>query len=139
MFLNQIPSRRQWQNVHAFVFGFLILCPVIAGSQQKSAGEQKFSGQKDLTLENNQVKVSVKIENGELVSDKVETISAWSEKFGSPGIASIETDADFALDVMYTDWQAPEKANNADNPILLTKKDFDLDSTLRYSDSLVLF
>ncbi|HMD13188.1 MAG TPA: alpha-galactosidase, partial [Bacteroidota bacterium] len=90
-------------------------------------------------MENNQVKILVKIENGELLSDRLETVPAWSEKFGSSQIASLETDADFALDVMYTDWQAPGKANNADNPILLTKKDFDLDSTSVKNDSLVLF
>jgi len=139
MLLNQISNRRQWQNVFASILAILMFCPIIAGSQEISAGEKKFSGQKNLTLENNRVKVSVKIENGELVSDRLETVSAWSEKFGSSQIASIETDADFALDVMYTDWQAPEKANNADNPILLTKKDFDLDSTSVNNDSLVLF
>ena len=39
--------------------------------------------------------------------------------------AVIESDGDFGLDVMYTDWRAPGKQNNADNPVLLTKEDFD--------------
>ena len=131
MLFNQTAGKRQWQNALIFVFG--IFCSMIAFSQEHS------SSQKNLTLENNQVKVSVKIEKGELLSDRLETVPMWSEKFGSLQIASIETDADFALDVMYTDWQAPEKANNADNPILLTKKDFNLDSTASAGDSLILF
>jgi hypothetical protein len=38
--------------------------------------------------------------------------------------ASVETDADFTLEIMWTDWQAPKYLNNAENPVLLTKSDF---------------
>ena len=33
----------------------------------------------------------------------------------------------------------PGKSNNADNPVFLTKKDFDLVSTSNKNDSLILF
>ena len=139
MLNNQTSRIRRWQNTFAFILAIFMFCTVIAGSQEISAGVKKSPGEKNLTLENNQVKISVKIENGELLSDRLETVPMWSGKFGSSQTASIETDADFALDAMYTDWQAPEKANNADNPILLTKKDFNLDSTSSAGDSLILF
>ena len=46
--------------------------------------------------------------------------------------AVVESDGDFGLDVMYTDWQAPGKANNAENPVLFTKADFvPVSSTVR--------
>ncbi len=35
-----------------------------------------------------------------------------------------QSDGDFGLDIMYADWRAPGKQNNADNPVVLTKKDF---------------
>ena len=94
MLLNQTLHRRRWQNAFACILAIFIFCPMIAGSQEISAGEKKSSGQKNLTLENSQVKLSVKIANGELMSDRLETVPDWSEKFGSSQIASIETDAD---------------------------------------------
>jgi len=76
------------------------------------------------TLENSKVKCTVKIDKNLIISDRLETQSMWAEQIGSNKPSAIETDADFALDVMYTDWSAPGKLNNADNPVTLTKKDF---------------
>ena len=39
----------------------------------------------------------------------------------------METDAGFALEVMWTGWRAPGKVNNADNPVTLTAQDFRLE------------
>jgi len=68
----------------------------------------------------------VNFENGQLVSDRLDAQPKWVSQFGTRRTPSIETDADFALDVMYTDWRAPGKQNNADNPVMLTKKNFTL-------------
>jgi hypothetical protein len=81
-------------------------------------------GRNTLSLENGKVKCSVNVEEGQLVSDRLEAQTKWIDQFGSGQVPVVETDADFALDLMYTDWEAPGKANNADNLILLTKKDF---------------
>ncbi|MEK6756408.1 MAG: alpha-galactosidase, partial [Bacteroidota bacterium] len=76
-----------------------------------------------LNLENGRVKCSVTVESGKLISDRLEVQPEWARQTGG-STAAIETDADFALDVMFTDWDAPGKANNADNLILLTKTHF---------------
>jgi hypothetical protein len=77
-----------------------------------------------ISIENTKVKCTVTIDNNNIVSDHLETQPKWSKQFGSNKTSAIETDCDFAIEVMYTDWQAPGKINNADNPVMLTKKDF---------------
>lgn len=80
------------------------------------------------TLVNDQIKYSVFIENGKLISDKLEAQPEWLEKFGTNSV-SIETNTDFVLDLMWTGWRAPGKENNADNFISLSKNDFQLERT----------
>lgn len=76
-----------------------------------------------LTLENDQVRWTVRILGERIVGDRLETQAAWAKaNAGSP--SSIETDGDFGIDLMFTDWDAPGKANNADNLITLTKQHF---------------
>ena len=88
--------------------------------------EALFRGNEVHLLQNSLVKFSVYVGKDQLISDKLEAQSQWAAQNGAKSPPSIETDADFALDIMYTDWQAPGKANNSENPILLTKKDFTL-------------
>ncbi|MBI3766560.1 MAG: alpha-galactosidase [Ignavibacteriales bacterium] len=104
-------------NIGLFIVVFLNVGPTLS---------QPSSGKHTLKLENSKVRCSVAIENGSLLFDKLEAKPLWCAEVGTTIPPVVETDADFALDVMYTDWQAPGKANNADNPILLTKKDFEL-------------
>src|SRR6267143_6196263 len=81
--------------------------------------EALFRGNEVHLLQNNLVKFSVYVGKDQLISDKLEAQSQWAAQNGAKSPPSIETDADFALDIMYTDWQAPGKANNSENPILL--------------------
>ena len=81
---------------------------------------------KVLSLENDKVKLSVFFENNSLLSDQLEINNKWLNKLHLNKVSSIETDADFGLDVMYTDWSAPGKINNAENPVILFKRDFSL-------------
>ncbi|HUL43104.1 MAG TPA: alpha-galactosidase [Bacteroidota bacterium] len=96
-----------------------------------------------LVLQNDRVSLNVIVQKDQLLGDELRTVPSWSEEFGVKKQPAIATDADFAIDVMYTDWQAPGKVNNAENPVLFTKKDFQLvDHRLRDSGSvseLVLF
>jgi hypothetical protein len=89
------------------------------------------SGRTTRTIENSKVRCAVAFEYGRLVSDRLDATAAWCAEVGTTTPPAVETDAGFAIDVMYTDWQAPGKANNADNPVLFTKNDFQLvsDST----------
>jgi hypothetical protein len=68
-------------------------------------------------LGNDQVKCSVIFQKGKLVTDCLET---------QPGWTGIKTDADFGVDVQWTGWLAPGNTHNADNPVLFTKKYFQL-------------
>lgn len=83
-------------------------------------------GRNTYTLENNKVSIDVTFENGNLLTDQLSTNPQWGKDYGGSQSSVIETDADFGLDIMYTDWSAPGKVNNADNPVMLTKKDFAL-------------
>jgi uncharacterized protein (DUF2249 family) len=88
--------------------------------------EQKDDGKQVFRLSNHQVECSVIFESGKLISDRLETQSPWVLKFGTQPFV-IETDANFALDVVWTGWRAPGKVNNAENPTILTKQNFKLE------------
>jgi len=96
-----------------------------------------------LTLQNDQVSFIVSIDQDRLIGDELRAQFGLLEQFSRGKSPVLRTDADFAVDVMYTDWQAPGKVNNAENPVLFTKKDFSLVDH-RLSDSgdvsqLILF
>ena len=79
-----------------------------------------------LTLSNAQVECSVIIDSTKLTSDRLISQVEWAKGYG--GMPSVvETDADFAAEIMWTDWQAPGKVNNGENPIMLTKNAFQFD------------
>ncbi|MBA7651502.1 hypothetical protein ES703_59321 [subsurface metagenome] len=88
--------------------------------------EHTENNKKIFLLENEKLKYSIYFENGMLLKDLLETKQEWIRKFkNAPFI--IETDADFSLDVVWTDWRAPGKVNNADNPVEITKRYFTLE------------
>lgn len=81
-------------------------------------------GVTSLSIENGVVRCSVEIENGALRSERLELVpgsDVWSAAAPAP---ALEMDGDFAIEVMFTDWSAPGRVDNADNPVLLTRKDF---------------
>jgi hypothetical protein len=75
-------------------------------------------------LQNDYVTLTVFIRGEELLSERLGLQPLWVSRLGTMQTTSIETDADFGLEVMYTDWRAPGKQNNADNPVVLGKNDF---------------
>lgn len=87
--------------------------------------EQAVNGKKIYSLSNEQVRCSISFESGELKEDTVLALPEWLAKFGASPL-SVTCDADFLLDIMWTGWAAPGKENNADNPVLFSKKDFQL-------------
>lgn len=74
------------------------------------------------TLDNGRVRATIELAGGRLAGERLETVAAWAGAFG-PG-ALLTTDGGFALEVVWTDWRPPGKANNADNFIRLTAADF---------------
>jgi hypothetical protein len=104
----------------------LLLLSVSLSFAQNVVFEERIEGDKQiLGLNNEQVKCSVIFEEGKLGSDRLEAQPEWLAEYGTRPLA-IETDADFALNVMWTGWRAPGNVNNAENPVVLSKHDFKL-------------
>lgn len=110
---------------------FIILSIVVAFLFQSSwlmadsvrSGQKKVDGVQIFWLSNDQIHCSVSVENSILRQDELTPLPEWISKYGAQ-LLEVRTDADFALDLMWARWKAPGKTNNAENPVLLTKKDF---------------
>lgn len=110
----------------AFIYLLLIISPPSVFAQNVKAGEQKSDGQQIFWMNNEQIKYSVVLQDNELISDRLEAQPEWLSQFGTRPFA-IETDANFALQVMWTGWRAPGKVNNAENPVIFSKENFRLE------------
>jgi hypothetical protein len=84
---------------------------------------EKLGDSEVFALTNGLVRCAITLKSGALAGDRLEALSSWPQAKEQPRPA-VEGDADFALDVMWTDWQTPGKVNNAENPVVLTKSDF---------------
>ena len=100
--------------VLAFVFGIANLT-----AQQ---AERTPSGE-FIKLSNSKVEFSLLIDSGKIVSDELSARPGWAQTYGFHP-SSIETDGNFSMEIMWTDWSAPKKINNAENPAVLGKSDF---------------
>jgi hypothetical protein len=98
--------------------GLIIPVLLIAGSKADSV--------KSYQLENDKIKLSVTFRNNKISGDQLEVKNSWEKSYGVTTPIIFRTDGDFTLDVMYTDWSAPGKINNADNPVTLTKNNFEI-------------
>jgi hypothetical protein len=86
-------------------------------SQEKRGESEVF------ILSNDIVNCLVSVESGKLTGDKLELLAPRRPGVNKP-LLHFETDADFGLDIMWTDWQAPGRVNNAENLVILTKERF---------------
>ena len=102
---------RRYFIVILMLFIMAATLPVRAGEKAGSVQRQTF------TLDNGVVRCEVEVVGGRLAVDRL-TLT------GEAGSAILETDAGFAVDVMWTSWRAPGKKNNADNPVILDNDDF---------------
>ena len=109
-----------------FVAFVLILFVSAGWAENVKFGAQTNNGRKLLWLSNNQIKFSLFFEKGRLAYEKLEAEKKWLSKFGTNTVV-VQTDADFALDIMWSGWHAPEKVSNAENPVVLTKEAFRLE------------
>jgi len=87
--------------------------------------DRKEDNKQILSLSNELVKCSVIFDEGNLSSDRLEAQPEWSTEHRTRPF-SIETDADFGLNLMWTGWRAPGNVNNAENPVMLSKHNFQL-------------
>jgi hypothetical protein len=111
----------QWFLTFALLvfFASSTLALVVAFEEKKEGDKQIFS------LSNEQVKCSVIFEEGKLSYDRLEAQREWLSEHGARPFL-VETDADFGLNVMWTGWRAPGNVNNAENPVMLSKHNFQL-------------
>lgn len=100
------------------VFGVLSFSSLFA--QPKDQSHASVAG---YTLQNEQVSLTVQIQGDKLLGDRLETLAGWAAKNGG-SVSALQTDGDFGIDMMFTDWDAPGKPNNAENLIVLTKEHF---------------
>ncbi len=110
------------ERTHLRVF-FTLLVFIIGGSLTANAqSPAQNQNARTFTLQNEQIHFTLKVQAGTILS---ETVSArkHSALFNNPA-PEIKLNGDFALDVMWTDWQAPGMKNNAENPVLLSKNNF---------------
>jgi hypothetical protein len=101
--------------------GACLLAAIVTASALLLSGEA--AADQSYTVRNELVECTVSIADGVLASDKLETTKQWQKSFGGRP-ASLETDADFRIDVMWTGWRYPGHNNNADNFVELSKNDF---------------
>ena len=109
-------------QIAALVFCNIVLTP----AQEVTSIEQHDGSKTILGLSNDQVEYSIIIDSGKIISDKLAPQSTWAKRYGAHP-SPIETDADVGMEIMWTDWQAPKTVNNAENPVKLTKNDFQID------------
>jgi hypothetical protein len=119
---------RKWRYLFALLaIGLGLYSPVaIECSAQRNSVRfgQETSGQScRLFLSNGLVKFSVVLESDCLAGDGLAAQPDWLAERADQGL-SLETDADFGLDIMWTDWRAPGKVDNADNLVVFSKADF---------------
>ncbi len=103
-------------HIYILIWTFFILIfsqPLLA---QDSALNQ-------MTLQNEHIRLTVQVRQGHIKSEKITALQDQNAFFNGV-LPVLQSDGDFALNVMWTDWQAPGKKNNAENPALLTKNDF---------------
>ena len=115
--------------VYFFILS-LLLCIIAAGTQASAENlitHETTTGNTFFKLANNKVILEVTVKDGELISDTLRTSPGWPIK-NNPTV-KIKTDADFGLDIQWTDWQAPGKIHNGENPVIISKRFFKLASS----------
>lgn len=115
-------------KLYRFFIATLLLVFIVSGNLADSITyqQQNDNSKQIFKLSNDRIIFSVCLEGGKLTSEILELQPQWSSQYGTKHL-TLETDADFCLEVMWTGWRAPGKVNNADNPISLTAKYFRLE------------
>ncbi len=74
-----------------------------------------------LVMTNDRVTYVLVIDATRLAGDTLTLLPDGRRNAGPPPLI---TDADFRMEIMWTDWSAPKYFNNAENPVVFTKTDF---------------
>jgi len=96
-----------------------------AEAQQVTFTERPAGRQQAFVLDNGMVECAVMVEEGRLAGDRLTVKPDWARREGGVG-GTVETDAGFTLEIVWTDWSAPMYVNNGENPVRLGAADFEL-------------
>jgi hypothetical protein len=101
----------------------VFMAPMIAHAQAVRTEATQVKTRTTLTLTNELIECAVVIDSNRIISEKLIGQAEWLKRNGSKS-SPVETDADFKLEIMWTDWGGPKFFNNAENPVTLSKTDF---------------
>ncbi|MCX6248150.1 MAG: hypothetical protein NTW10_10470 [Bacteroidetes bacterium] len=104
---------------------FYSLYPDLVQGQDVKTLESSVSKTKTFHLQNENITCKVVIQDNRLEGDSLIGNSVWLSSNGSSPFI-LCTDAGFGLQFTWTDWQAPKKLVNADNPVIFDKTDLEM-------------
>ena len=108
--------------------GFLFSLAVLSLLITAALSTAQASELRSFSISNGVATLTVAVDSGRIAYDRLALSPAWARKHdGNPSM--VETDGNFAIDIFWTGWSAPGKANNADNAVTFTKKDFEMTGT----------
>jgi len=116
-----VKYRKIIQRLLLILFVAAVNISAVSQAVRTSFNGNNGSGVFRMTNEN--LHLSVVIREHQLIGDTLSGNPLWLKTNGSNPF-DLWTDADFDLNFVWTDWQAPKKSSNADNPVLLDKTDF---------------
>ena len=77
------------------------------------------------TMSNSKIIYKLVLDSSSIVADSLQLQPQWAKQFNTH-TAVFTSDANFSLNIFWTDWSAPGKIMNADNELKLSAKDFKL-------------
>jgi len=95
-------------------------------SQDVKTLKSSNGNQKIFLLQNENISCKVILRDNHLEGDSLIGNPLWLRSLGSAPF-TLYTDAGFGLQFTWTDWQAPKKIFNADNPVIFDKTDMEMD------------
>lgn len=110
-------------RVNVLLFVSLLSAPAAASAQNVNFVERTAGTGRELVLANAMVECAVLFEGDRLAGDRLTASPGWAKEYRGVG-GSVETDAGFTLEIMWTDWSAPNAVNNGENPLRLGTADF---------------
>ena len=120
-------SRIAWLRRRGVPFALqvlLVVAPVAAQPQNRA----ETSNERVLVIQNSLITCNLVLRNGILFAERISGNPDWIVPYGTDA-ANLRTDGDFALEIMWTGWRVPGRANNADNLIRLSAQDFQFERT----------
>lgn len=121
-----------WRNqMRTFRFRILLFLLLLVGLVLQIRADQvhfvqgKSNGKQEFRLINERLRCTILFDNNKLISETIEAQGEWLTRFQTSSLA-FKTNADFMVDILWTGWKAPQRMNNADNLLKLTKENFQL-------------